>query len=204
MSIFIKRIIFAFYVFLVRKRRNKKSTDDISEKTFIWKHAYFFFWHNFLWRNGRNVRQLFGDIRPLNGELFSKSAMSHYDNFCLLSTRDRNTRPLEERILRQTTFRLADDTVKALCYFYMHMAFVAPWQYAVEVRLRALRRIRKIFFVLLLLMFVISSRIVPPSPIATYLCLLVFFATLFAGVGWYADKCLYDLAQESQKMKENK
>lgn len=204
MSLLIRRMLFACYVFYLKRRRRNGSPSQ-GEIMLTWRHAYFLFWHRFLWRIGRQILAVFTEVKPLLGDILSPTAYEYYMQFNDMCARDRENRPFVDRVTKQKSFPLAEDTVKALCLFYRYHIQIAPWQYGCGARELARARMFGVFVVsasvYALLLFAHLQHFVD-APLALW---ITFFCTLFAGVGFFASHCILQIAIETVKMSsENK
>jgi hypothetical protein len=205
MSLYIRRILFAFYVLFVKMRDNGGRQSAPAPLVLTWRHAYFLFWHRFLWRMGRVLLGVFTEVKPLSGDLLSPTAYEYYVQFNEMCARDRENRPFVDRMTKQKSFPLADDTVKALCLFYRYHTHIAPWQYGKVARERARAHMAGFFVVsifLLLLTWLAHAVGYIYAPLVMW---AVFFASLFALVGFFASNCILQIATKTEKLfAENK
>lgn len=99
---FLKRGLFWCYVACVRTRRwfgALVAEEKEAEPVFIWKDAYFFFWHWFFWGSGRWIVAHFTPVRPFAREMTADTE-AHYRRFNELADHDSKARPVEQRIIR--------------------------------------------------------------------------------------------------------
>jgi len=197
-------MFFAVYVALVRFRALfGRGQTVVAPQTFIWKDSWFLLWHFFLWGSVRWVLAHFTTVTPLACNR-SSELVSHHQRFNELAERDSTSRPMEERIMKPTRYRLAEDTAKELCLLYGCIAAMAPWQYGLPARLRARRRMRHASGVSLIV-FIGACALSPPgSELFGRFILISLLSFLVAIAGWRADSSLCRMAYEVERLEQNK
>ncbi len=206
MSQILKRLLFSVYVFFVKSRPETiiDSGNDLPA-TFIWKDAWFFMWNKFFWSLGRRtIAPYIKTVKPLLYEEWSHEEIDDFNRFHELAQRDAHARDTHDKIFRTTRYVLAPDTTLALCRIYEHSMVCAPWQYGLEARLRAKKRLRNIFFVLFVLFVTLCSSAVEPSRFFSWVIFYNFFAMLGSFSGWYASVRLYHIARETTRIREKR
>lgn len=206
MSLFIRRLLFVFYVIFVKiNRTGHEKNFPARQIALTWRHAYFLFWHRFFWQIGRMLLARFVKVKPLLGDMLSPTAYEYYVQFNDMCARDRENRPFVDRMTKQKSFPLAEDTVRALCLFYRHHVYIAPWQYGREARERAWAHMAGILVISVFLFFLAWLTHAMGYIHAPLIMWTTFFASLFAGVGFFASKCILEIAMETEKLTtENK
>jgi hypothetical protein len=195
---FLRRLLFHIYVYFIQRQ----APISVREAPrFIWKYAWFFFWHRFFWASGRGLLSWFTQVRPLLGEELSEEAHRHYDRFNELAARDFRALSFQNKVIHPTRYKLAPDTAKELCLFYMCIAEVAPWQYGVEARHVAKLRMRNYFLLSLLGFIVLCNVYVAGSALFAWTGYMLFNALLLTGAGWYADSALHLIAREGERIR---
>ena len=203
MSLILKRLLFALYVFFVKTHTAtiKNMGNDLPE-TFIWKDAWFFLWNKFFWSLGRKtIAPYIKTVKPLLYEEWSKEEIEDVTRFQELAQRDAGARDMHDKIFRTTRYVLAPDTAIALCRIYEHAMLSAPWQYGLDARLRSKKRLRNIFFLFLLLFVTLCSIATTPAPLLSWAIFYCFFAMLGSLSGWYASVRMYHIARETTRLR---
>lgn len=196
-----KKAFFAIYVAGVRTRALFVGDNVVPVQQFIWKDSWFLLWHLFLWGCARNVCARFTAITPLACER-SAELMKHHQRFSELAERDSTARPMEERILQPTRYRLSADAAKELCLLYGCVAAMAPWQYGLPARLRARVRMRSASLIFLIVFIGSIALFAPGSDLVAYLLWGSFFSLLFTIAGWCADSSLCRMAYEAERLQQ--
>lgn len=198
----LKRLLFIVYVFWKRltwrfsTTRSDASEQAAPETVFVWKDAWFLFWHLFFWGFGRWCSAHWKEVRPLEawGEL-PPEAEEHYARFGELAARDSTHRRLDERILRPSQYRLSEEAARELCAFYGYLAKLAPWQYGLEARLLARRRSGRNAITALLAFVFLCLPVLPATPAFAFLTLLAFLLMLATFAGWCASLAIARIAK---------
>ncbi len=200
----LKRLLFRCYVAWSYLRwwfARVVADEKEAEQVLIWKDAWFFLWHVFFWGGGRWFMSHFTKVRPLEGEL-SPDAEKHYRLFSELASRDAKARSLDQRIIRPTHYRLSKEAAKEFCIFYAYVADIAPWQYGIEKRKVARRRMGFGALLSAGAFFVSLSPIVPDSHFFAWVSLAAFFAMIGYFAGWCASLSLYRTACEAKRIRD--
>jgi len=147
------------------------------------------------------IAPLVTKVKPLVYDEWSSGEHRDYERFSELSSRDNRARELHDRILHTTRYKLAPDTIEALCRFYEHSMLAAPWQYGMEARRRAKTQLRNFFIVSLVIFIFLCNVDFIPAYYLAWARLIGFLATCSALSGWYASVRIYLIARETMRMR---